>query len=126
MRLWHQVVAQFRSLVLRRRRQRELDEEIRLHIEHEIAQHMARGMSPREARRYALRAFGGVDQTKEECREAWGLTLVDHLVRDTRYAARRLTRDWRFTLPAVLVLALGIGATTAMFSGVRRARSECA
>ncbi len=121
MRLWYRVIAQLRSLVLRDRRYRELDEEIRLHIEQETAQNIARGMAPREARRHALRAFGGVDQTKEECREAWGLALVDSLSRDVRYAARRLARDWRFTLPAVLVLALGIGANTAMFSAVNTA-----
>ena len=112
MRVWYLIVAQARSLVLRRRRQDELDEELRLHLEQEIAQHVARGLSPEEARRSALRAFGGVDKTKEECRDAWGLRLVDHLARDTRYATRRLARDWRFTLLAVAILALGIGANT--------------
>ncbi len=66
-------------------------------------------------------AFGGVERTKEEGRESWGLMLLDHIWRDTRYAARRLGRDWRFTLPAILVLALGIGANTAMFSAVNTA-----
>ena len=75
-------------------------------------------MSPVEARRYALRAFGGVEKTKDECRDAWGLRLVDELARDTRYATRRLARDWRFTLLAMLILALGIGVNTAMFSVV--------
>ena len=74
------------------------------------------------AREMRSHAFGGVERTKEEeGREAWGLMLLDHIWRDTRYAARRLGRDWRFTLPAVLVLALGIGANTAMFSAVNTA-----
>lgn len=116
MRLWNLVVAQVRSLVLRTRRQDELDEELRLHLEQEIAQQVARGLSPEEARRSALRTFGGVEKIKDECRDAWGLRLVDELGRDTRYATRRLARDWRFTLLAVLILALGIGVNTAMFS----------
>jgi predicted permease len=118
MRLWNLVVAQVRSLVLRRRCQDELDEELQLHLDQEIAQHIARGMSPQEARLSALRAFGGFEKTKDECRDAWGLRLVDQLARDTRYATRRLARDWRFSLLAVLILALGIGANTAMFSVV--------
>ena len=81
MRFLYLVVAQLRSLVLRRRRQDELDEEIRLHLEQDVAQYVARGMSPVEARRYALRAFGGVEKTKDECRDAWGLRLVDELER---------------------------------------------
>ena len=118
MRFWYLVVAQVRSLLLRSRRQLELDEELRLHVDQDIEQGIARGLSPKEARRSALLAFGGVDKTKDECRDAWGLRLVDALARDTRYATRRLVRDWRFTLLALSILALGIGANTAMFSVV--------
>ncbi len=116
MRFWYLVVAQVKSLLLRRRRQDELDEELRLHLAQEIEQRVARGMSPKEARRSALCAFGGVERTKDECRDAWGLRLVDQLARDTRYATRRLARDWRFSVLATLILALGIGVNTAMFS----------
>ena len=106
MRLWNLVVAQVRSLRLRGRRQQELDEELRLHLEQEIAQHVVRGMSATEARRTTLRTFGRVEKVKDECRDAWGLRLVDELARDTRYATRRLVRDWRFSL-----LAMSSGAS---------------
>ncbi len=106
MRLWNLVVAQMRSLVLRTRRQDELDEELRLHLEQEIAQHVVRGMSATEARRTTLRTFGGVEKIKDECWDAWGLRLVDELARDTRYATRRLVRDWRFSR-----LAMSSGAS---------------
>jgi predicted permease len=118
MRLWYLIVAQCRSFVLRRRRQDELDEELRLHLEQEIALRVARGVSASDARREALRVFGGVEKTKDECRDAWGLRVVDQLRRETRYAVRRLGRDWRFSVLAVLILALGIGVNTAMFSVV--------
>ena len=65
MRIWNLVVTQVRSLVLRRRRQDELDEELRLHLEQEIELHVARDLSPEAARRSALRAFGGVERARE-------------------------------------------------------------
>ena len=95
-----------------------LDEELRLHLDLAIEEKIARGVSPDEARRQARLAFGQIDVVKDDCRDAWGLRMVDALARDTRYATRRLVRDWRFTLLAVVILALGIGANTAMFSVV--------
>ena len=73
-------------------------------------------MSAADARLEARRRFGGVDWIKESCRDARGTTRVEIVVRDVRYAARRLARDWRFTAAAVLILGLGIGANTAVFS----------
>ena len=76
-------------------------------------------MSPEAARLQALRAFGGVEQVKEVCRDVRGTAApasIDALLRDTRHAVRRLARDWRFTAAAVLILGLGIGANTAIFS----------
>jgi predicted permease len=116
MRFWHLVIARLRSLALRRRREAELDEELRLHLEREVERHIARGLAPDEARQRARRDFGGVAQIKEECRDARGTTMIDAFSRDTSHAIRRLVRDWRFTSAAVVILGLGIGANTAIFS----------
>src|SRR5436190_19499393 len=77
---------------------------------------VATGVEPHQARLQAGCAFGSVEAVKEEIRGARGTALFDHLARDTRHAARRLRRDWRFTTAAVLILGLGIGVNAAMFS----------
>jgi predicted permease len=118
MRYWHAFTTRLRSLVLRRQNEQDMAEELRLHIEREIEQHMAAGLSADEARTQALRAFGGVEQIKEACRDQRGTNTLDQLWRDLTYSTRRLARDWRFTTAAVLILGLGIGANTAMFSMV--------
>jgi predicted permease len=118
MRLWHIVRSRLRSILFRDRRERDLSEELQLHIEHEIERRVADGVPEHEARHQALRMFGSVESLKEECRDARGTALVDHLRRDSRHASRRLIRDWRFTVAAVLILGLGIGANTAIFSVV--------
>ncbi|HLG56591.1 MAG TPA: ABC transporter permease [Vicinamibacterales bacterium] len=118
MRLWHILRSRLRSILFRDRRERDLNEELQLHIEHEIETRVADGVPEHEARHEALRKFGSVESLKEECRDARGTALVDHLRRDMRHAVRRLIRDWRFTVAAVLILGLGIGANTAIFSVV--------
>jgi predicted permease len=105
-----------RALALRERDERSMDEELRLHVELESERLQAGGLSPQAARRQALRDFGGIEQIKEIARDVRGTTSVDALVRDVRQGVRRLRRDWRFTAAAVLILGLGIGATTAIFS----------
>jgi predicted permease len=104
------------ALVQRRRLERELDGEIQAHIE--LAEHnaVARGLSPLDARREARREFGGVEQLKEIHRDDRSVRWVENLVRDARYGAGALRRDPLFSFIAVGVLALGIGANTAMFS----------
>jgi hypothetical protein len=116
MRAWHVLRSRLHSLVFRNRREHDLSEELRLHLERQAEQLIAQGIDPAEARLRARRQFGNIELLKEESRDARGTAVWDSLVRDTRHAARRLARDWRFSVPAVLLLALGIGANTAIFS----------
>jgi predicted permease len=105
-----------RSLVASSRVEAELDEELRYHLDRQIDLYRAEGMSYEDARFRALREFGGVDQRKEECRDARGLGLVETVAQDVRYAWRTLRRTPGFALLGILVMALGIGANTAIFT----------
>ena len=117
-RAWHILRSRLRSLVFRGGRESDLHEELHLHLERETERLQASGLSRADARLQALRLFGGVEQIKEASRDARGTAAFDALARDTRYAVRRLVRDWRFTTAAVLILGLSIGANTAIFSVV--------
>ncbi len=110
-----------RGMLFRHRLEHELDEEIRSHLEMQIDEFVRQGMSRDEARYAALRRFGGVDQVKEEYRDRRGLPIVETAVRDMRYSLRLLARSPGFAVTAVLTLAIGIGATTAIFTVVNRA-----
>jgi putative ABC transport system permease protein len=95
---------------------RELDAELRDHLERQIADYRREGLSEAEARRKAAAQFGGLDQAKEYCRDQRGTRWLEDLVTDLRYGLRMLAHSRTFTVVAVLSLALGIGANTAIFT----------
>ena len=103
-----------RSVLRRARVEQELDDEIRDHIERRVAADMARGLAPDQARQAALRAFGGVEQAKEACRDARRVNVIEHTVQDLRFASRHFARAPVVTATMIGIFALGIGFSTAL------------
>ena len=116
---WFSIVPlRVRSLLRRTRVEQDLDDEIRDHLERRIEAEMARGMTREQARYFALRAFGGVEQAKEGCRDMRHVTFIDHLRQDLRFAIRQLLRHRGFAVTAITVLTLGIAGSVAIFGFV--------
>ncbi len=112
--LWYSL----RTVLRRRSVEDDLDDEVRFHLDLETAKHVDQGVPPAEARRRARLEFGQLDGIKKDCRQAWGLRLLDELGQDVRVGVRTLLRHRGFAVSVILTLAIGIGANVAVFSVV--------
>src|SRR5262245_11221258 len=116
MRWVESLLIRMRSLFTREASNSAVEEELEFHLEQAIAQNIARGMSPQAARAAARESFGGLAEVTQDCHDARGTAWLEDLVQDIRYGWRTLAKHRSFTSLTVLTLALGIGASTAIFS----------
>jgi predicted permease len=109
-----------RALFRRAEAERELDEELRFHLEHETAKYIRQGLTPADAALRAKRAFGGMERIKDDTRDARGIAWIEALVHDVRHTMRGVRRRPGFALAVIITLGLGLGANVAMFTIVDR------
>jgi predicted permease len=112
------IYLRLRGVLLKSRSDEQLNSELQAHLDFLVEENIRRGMNPEEARYAARREFGGVEQTKENCREQRGLPFLETLLRDVRFGLRSLLKRPGFSVLAVLILALGIGVNTSLFTVV--------
>jgi len=115
---WYAVPLRLRSMFRRNRVERELEEEFRFHLDQLIAQEMAAGKTVAEARSAALRAMDGIERQKEKCRDMRRVPYIESFFHDLRQGVRALRRKPRFVAGVIAILALGVGASTSVFSVV--------
>lgn len=114
--MFHDLAYRIRALFNQKDLEKEMDDELQFHFEREVEKQIQAGLSREEAARRVRLTFGGIEQTREECRQARGVALVEGLLRDVSHALRGFRRSPGFTATVIFSLALGIGANTAIFT----------
>src|ERR1700730_2524110 len=113
------LLMQCQMLLRRDRAGEQLQDELQFHLDQQIAENLAAGISPEEARRAALRTFGNLATLRDQTRNTWSWQWLEMLLRDLRFGIRTLARNPGFSILAILVMGLGIGANVALFTVVR-------
>src|SRR6185437_16895896 len=108
------LIRRLRGTYRSRRFEREMHDELQFHLERDIEDRVRRGMPREAARAAAMKAFGGVERVKDECRDSWGLHMIEAIWQDVRFGVRQLLKTPAFTAIGILTLALGIGANSAI------------
>src|SRR6267142_1474437 len=118
MRWYYKLPLRLRSIFHNNQTELDLSEELQFHLQNQIDEYVAQGMNPKEARHAAFRSLGGIEQAKEECRDARKVNLIDDFLQDVRFGLRILRRSSGFSILAILCLTLGIGVNAVVFSWI--------